>query len=223
MKRIFVLVFIFLLIFSVFSGAAFADGQDRIKTGDMNGDGNLSVTDVVLLRKAILAGQSTAEAAIGDMNGDDALTVTDVVLLRKAILGSGSSNNGNVLPGVGDASKAVFSLVNQNRAQNGLPALSYREDLQAAADLRAEEITRLFSHTRPNGTSCFTVVTEAGISYFSLGENIAYGQTSAESVMNSWMQSQGHRENILSASFTGMAVGCYTFNGTNYWVQIFIG
>lgn len=123
---------------------------------------------------------------------------------------------------VGGERDEVYRIVNRERQQNGLPALTYRADLQAAADLRAKEIVELFSHTRPNGTSCFTVVSEAGIAYRALGENIAYGQRSAAEVMNGWMNSSGHRANILSSNFTGMAVGFYQTGGVKYWVQIFI-
>lgn len=125
-------------------------------------------------------------------------------------------------PTASDVRTQVYDIVNSERQKNGLSALTYRSDLQAAADLRAREIVQYFSHTRPNGTSCFTVVSEAGISYRALGENIAYGQRSASEVMNGWMNSSGHRANILSSNFTGVAVGYYEQNGVKYWVQIFI-
>lgn len=118
--------------------------------------------------------------------------------------------------------KAVFDLVNEQRKANGLSALEYRDDVQNAADLRAKEIITKFSHTRPNGTSCFTVLSETGVSYRSAGENIAYGQRSPQAVMTSWMNSSGHRANILSSNFTGMAVGHVSYGGVNYWVQLFV-
>ncbi len=118
--------------------------------------------------------------------------------------------------------KQVFELVNQYRAQNGKSVLIYREDVQGCADLRAQEIIQLFEHTRPNGSECFTVLDEAGISYRGAGENVAYGQQSAEEVMTDWMNSPGHKENILRAEFTGIAVGHTEKNGVHYWVQLFI-
>lgn len=121
-----------------------------------------------------------------------------------------------------DVRQQVWALVNQQRTQNGLSTLAYRSNLQAAADLRAREIIRQFSHTRPNGSSCFTAVTESGASYRAVGENIAAGYPNAESVMTGWMNSEGHRANILSGEFTGIAVGCVEQNGRQYWVQIFI-
>ena len=121
-----------------------------------------------------------------------------------------------------DENMAVYEIVNRERAKNGLSALSYRYDLQSAADKRAEEIVTSFSHTRPNGNSCFTVLSEYGITYRAVGENIAYGQRTPEEVMNGWMNSQGHRANILNSSFTGIAVGVKTIGSKKYWVQIFI-
>lgn len=119
--------------------------------------------------------------------------------------------------------KAVFDLVNQNRTGQKLPALEYRSDLQKAADVRAKEIVTKFSHTRPNGSSCFTAVMENGVTtYRALGENIAAGQKDAAAVMKAWMNSPGHRANILSSQYTGIAVGVYEQNGMKYWVQFFI-
>lgn len=114
----------------------------------------------------------------------------------------------------------VFQLVNQRRKENGLAELTYRNDVQDAANIRANEIISTFSHTRPDGSSCFTAVT---VNYYAIGENIASGQKNAEEVMNAWMNSPGHRANILSAQFTGMAVGVVQYQGVSYWVQIFIG
>ena len=101
--------------------------------------------------------------------------------------------------------------------------MSYREDLQDAADLRAREIIEVFAHTRPDDTSCVTVIQQAGVRYSIFGENIAYGYRNPEEVMTGWMNSEGHRENILEEAFTGLAVGQATHNGVKYWVQLFIG
>lgn len=114
----------------------------------------------------------------------------------------------------------VFQLVNQRRKENGLAELTYRNDIQDAANIRANEIISTFSHTRPDGSSCFTAI---NVNYYAIGENIASGQKSAAEVMNAWMNSPGHRANILSAQFSGMAVGVVQYQGVTYWVQIFIG
>jgi uncharacterized protein YkwD len=113
----------------------------------------------------------------------------------------------------------VLRIVNEERAKEGLKPLTYAYTAQAAADVRAAEIVQSFSHTRPNGTRCFTALNEAGVSYRTAGENIAYGYFSPEAVMTGWMNSEGHRANILNASFTSMEIG---LTG-NYWVQFFLG
>lgn len=113
----------------------------------------------------------------------------------------------------------VLRLVNIERANNGLAPLSYSYNAQSAADVRAAEIIQVFDHTRPNGTSCFTALDETGVSYFTAGENIAYGYPTPQAVVEGWMNSPGHRANILHSGFTQLAVG---INGT-YWVQLFIG
>lgn len=115
----------------------------------------------------------------------------------------------------------VFALVNSAREENGLSALSLSSELCAAAEIRAKEIVRSFSHTRPDGRSCFTVLKDSGISYRAAGENIAYGQRTASAVMTAWMNSSGHRANILGRNFGRIGIACYTVNGVRYWVQLF--
>lgn len=109
----------------------------------------------------------------------------------------------------------VIAQVNRERAANGLGALSTSEELNRAACVRAKEIVSTFSHTRPDGSSCFTV------SALAFGENIAKGYTTADRVMAAWMSSQGHRENILRESFGSIGVCAYSQGGVIYWVQLF--
>lgn len=116
----------------------------------------------------------------------------------------------------------VFSLVNSERAKYGLSPLTYDSTLQEAADIRAVEIKSLFSHTRPNGQSCFTALDEVGYSYRKAGENIAYGQRSAKEVMDAWMNSEGHRANILG-DYDYIGIGVYESGGVIYWSQFFAG
>ncbi len=116
--------------------------------------------------------------------------------------------------------RQVAGIVNRERAANGLSPLRYSDKLSQAALVRADEIQSVFSHTRPNGTRCFTVLSEAGVSYSSAGENIAYGQRDPEDVMHSWMNSSGHRANILG-SYEYIGIGVAYRNGTYYWTQFF--
>lgn len=119
----------------------------------------------------------------------------------------------------------IFELVNKERNIIGLPSLSKNTILSDAANVRAVEIESLFSHDRPDGSSGFTVLSEFDIfTYSSAGENIAFGQTSATQVMSGWMNSPGHKSNILSSGFDTIGIGCYkSSSGQIYWVQLFMG
>ncbi len=116
----------------------------------------------------------------------------------------------------------VIRLVNKERTARGLPKLKKRNDLVPLATTRAKEIVSKFDHVRPDGRSSFTILRDNNIQYSYVGENIAYGQDTPEYAMKCWMDSKGHRENILSENFNGIGVGCYEHNGTLYWVQLFI-
>ena len=121
----------------------------------------------------------------------------------------------------GDYASQVAALVNAVRAQHGLAALTVDARVQRAAQVRAAETVQSFSHTRPNGSSFSTALTEAGVTYRTAGENIAYGQSTPQAVVDAWMNSSGHRANILSSSYTTIGVGYTVVNGTAYWAQLF--
>ena len=116
----------------------------------------------------------------------------------------------------------VIRLVNVERANAGLPPLKKNGSVCQAANTRAGETAVSFSHTRPDGRSCFTILEERGISYTSCGENIAAGYRTPEEVVRGWMNSPGHRANILNEGFEEIGVGVAEVNGTIYWVQLFI-
>lgn len=115
----------------------------------------------------------------------------------------------------------VAVLVNKERIAYGLQPVKVSPLLSEAANIRAGEIKENFSHTRPNGTSCFTAMSELEIQYRSAAENIAYGQKNPESVMNAWMNSSGHRANILNEKMEYIGVGIFYQNGVYYWSQFF--
>lgn len=127
------------------------------------------------------------------------------------------------LPDTGHSFTAeVVRLVNEERARSGLSPLTVDSSVAAAASTRAKEIETSFSHTRPDGSSFSTALTQSGVSYRGAGENIAYGQRTPEEVMKGWMNSQGHRANIMNKDFTTIGVGYHqNSNGTGYWVQLF--
>lgn len=136
-----------------------------------------------------------------------------------------SESSGIFLTGDTETSEVdqVVKLLNQERSRNGQGSVKLDDRLCEAAGIRAKEIVTEFSHTRPDGASCFRVMTDAGITYTSCGENIAMGQKSAQQVMKEWMDSPGHKNNILRSSFNRIGVACYIDNGTKYWVQLFTG
>lgn len=119
----------------------------------------------------------------------------------------------------------VLAIVNEERSAAGLSSLTMNYTLVSAAKVRAAETVQSFSHTRPNGTSCFTAFDEAGVSYYGAGENIAAGQSTPTTVMQAWMDSEGHKANILNESFTEIGIACYYDPNSTYgyyWVQCFI-
>lgn len=120
----------------------------------------------------------------------------------------------------------ILNLVNAERRKAGLSELTLNTKLNSVAQLKAEDMAknRYFSHNSPTYGSAFDMMNNYGISYRAAGENIAKGQKSAQSVMNGWMNSSGHRANILKSNYTQLGVGyALDSNGNTYWVQMFIG
>lgn len=119
--------------------------------------------------------------------------------------------------------KEVVRLVNEIRKQNGLKELTYDWQLRRVARIKSEDMrdNKYFSHTSPTYGSPFQMMKSFGITYRSAGENIARGQATPQKVVDAWMNSSGHRANILNPSFTHIGVG-YAENG-RYWTQMFIG
>ena len=124
-----------------------------------------------------------------------------------------------------DFGGSVLALVNSYRSSAGLSSLKYSSAMQKAADTRAMECASSFSHTRPDGSKAYTALTERGISFTAFGENIfaasGMSSVSAEYVVEQWMASQGHRENILRDSFTHMCIGVASQGDEIYVVQLF--
>lgn len=116
----------------------------------------------------------------------------------------------------------VIDIVNDEREDRGLNELESDPTLNEVAAMRAKEIAEQFSHTRPDGTSCFTALHEYGVTNVYAAENIAMGSKTPEGVMDQWMGSKRHKENILGSDYTRMGVGLYVDSrGDYYWVQVF--
>lgn len=117
----------------------------------------------------------------------------------------------------------VIRLVNNIRQQNGLKPLTTNWELSRVARYKSQDMLDkgYFSHTSPTYGTPFEMMKAFGLSYRTAGENIAMGYSTPEAVVNGWMNSSGHRANILNASYTQIGVG-YVAKG-NYWTQMFIG
>ncbi len=118
----------------------------------------------------------------------------------------------------------VIRLVNAQRIASGLSPLTESSLLDQAASVRCSEIMTAFSHTRPDGSSCFTALQDAGAVYSRAGENIAIGQSSPAQVVQAWMDSPGHRANIMNEGFRYIGVSARPSEdsyGGYAWVQIF--
>ena len=124
-------------------------------------------------------------------------------------------------PFLGDFAEEMLAYVNRERRKRGLEPLRISRKLMEAAATRAEEITQTFSHTRPNGEPCHSLIENGE---YTMGENIAAGMGSPGEAVAQWMESPGHRANILNEDYTEMGVGYVYWEGSeyvHYWVQIF--
>ena len=121
----------------------------------------------------------------------------------------------------------VLDLVNNERAKHGLSPLVWDEASANVARMHSKDMAQrnFFSHTNPDGQSPFDRLKNHGISYSYAAENIAAGQETPESVVTAWMNSDGHRKNILNKSMTKLGVGYYQSESgyKHYWTQCFIG
>ncbi len=118
----------------------------------------------------------------------------------------------------------VAELVNKERASRGLSPLKFDSELSRIARKKSQDMIdkKYFSHISPTYGSPFDMMQKFGLRFSAGGENIAYGQKTAAEVMNVWMNSSGHKANILSGAYTHIGVGVAKMaNGTLYWTQLF--
>ena len=120
----------------------------------------------------------------------------------------------------------VLDLVNAERTKRGISALTLDSNLSSVATKKSQDMVNknYFDHTSPTYGSPFDMMKQFGISYRTAGENIAKGQKTPQEVVTAWMNSEGHRKNILNPNFTNLGVGIpKDSKGTTYWTQMFIG
>ena len=127
---------------------------------------------------------------------------------------------------VGSLEREILAELNARRAAEGISPLSLDSQLSALAAIRSYECTKSFSHTRPDGRDCFSVLDDYGYSgWTTVGENLLYCSStySVSEIVDAWMNSQGHRANILSSDFTLAGIGVYTSGGLIYVANFFAG
>jgi uncharacterized YkwD family protein len=134
-----------------------------------------------------------------------------------------TGNPDNTDDRVGDYQEKVVELTNQEREKNGLPALKPDSEVMDVAQKKSRDMAKngYFSHTSPTYGSPFEMLRESGVDFTTAAENIAEGQQSPDAVVDGWMNSSGHRKNIMNKDVTHIGIG-YSKDG-NYWTQMFIG
>lgn len=168
------------------------------------------------------SGSAASSSGMNEENSPSSSTASS------SVSSSASSSSGTV--SIAAYQREVLRLVNIERQKAGVAPLTMDNTaLTAAAMKRAEELQKLFEHTRPDGSDCFTVLKEYNVPFpsarsYCAGENIAYGQRTPAEVVNAWMNSPGHRANILKDRFSQIGVGYFRDQqGRANWVQLFIG
>ena len=159
---------------------------------------------------------------IPDNNNSQNTLITDSNTTQQQV---NTPNNSYINDGKVDAVVLeVVKLVNEERAKEGIRPLEIDINMCAAAQIRAQEATQSFSHTRPDGSSCFSALAETNVHYNTAGENIAIGQRTAKEVVEDWMNSPGHKANIMNSIYSRIGVA-YTPSTGAYsgyaWAQFF--
>lgn len=205
--------------------------------GDVNGDGEVIITDATMLQKYLANMTKLDEDAIkrADANIDGNVDIKDVTKIQVKVAGKDIDNNPDTTtqPSIETTApdptqvlcdqmeNQVFDIINAERKKAGVSTINRLTVLDEVSDVRSKELVTLFSHTRPNGGSFFTIYDDIGMDYAHIGENVASGQVTAEEVMTSFMNSPGHRQNILDPKYKSVGLSCYCDNGIYYWVQEF--
>lgn len=194
----------------LWNGSVFSASASEL--GDVDGDGSITVQDACWILETyakISAGIPTDVPSdlkiTADVDDDGMISVQDAVMVLQyyAKQAAGIPVSWNILKmsqveqDAWTRSQETLQLINEQRAANGLSNLTTSDKLYEASSVRAKEIADTFSHTRPNGDSAFTVLDSMDIFFMCAGENIAMGFPTPKSVVTGWMNSPGHRANIL--------------------------
>ncbi|SNT47236.1 uncharacterized protein, YkwD family [Bacillus sp. OK838] len=201
----------------------------------------LSALSLSLLSPTVAQGATTYEVAKGDtltkIASEYEVSLSELLKTNTAINNSNQIQIGQIinLPSTihttnqekgQSVEQQVLRLVNEERSKSGLPSLEMDTAVSNIANMKSEDMrdNNYFNHTSPNYGSPFDMMKSFGIGYKYAGENIAAGQPSADAVMKSWMNSPGHKANILNKNYTHIGIGHATGGKyTHYWTQQFIG
>ncbi len=214
--------------------------EPMLGLGDVNGDETVNASDAatVLIAAAKIgaggdSGLTDAQKTAANVNGDEAINASDaaLILVYAAKIGAGESltieeflDSQETEKQMKEYAAAVVKLVNAERDKAGLDPVYMAPLLDEVAQKRAAELPLAFNaeHTRPDGRACDTILTDYKVPFISNGENTAIADT-PEKVMEVWMNSDGHRSNILREKHEYLGVGVVKQDGDLYWVQIFTG
>lgn len=199
-----------LIMISAISGVSAAE---NVK-GDANGDGKFTIRDAAFIASCLAQNKAMNSAA--DYDGDGKITIRDAAAIARKLSAS--------VPAEKSPEQIILDIVNAERAKAGVAPLKLNDTMNQAAAVRAKELLTKFDHTRPDGSSCFTVLAEFGLSFHTCGENIAAGNSTAQATAQQWIDSPPHYENMLDPDFTEMGIG-YAYGANSeyryYWAQIF--
>ncbi len=173
----------------------------------------------------VVSGDTMWKIAVKYQIGVSELIKANPQISNPALIYVGQKINIPSIDDVKALEQKVIDLVNRQRANYGLPLLKANWELCRVARYKSQDMINkgYFSHQSPTYGSPFKMMEDFGIRFTAAGENIAYGQRTPEEVMNSWMNSSGHRANILSRTYNQIGVGvAKAANGTYYWTQMFI-
>ncbi len=195
--------------------------------GDLTNDGEIDAADYMILKRAVLGTfqLDDAQRRNADVSQDGKIDSSDYLFLKRAVLGTFQLvGGGQVEPPKTDAEE-VLRLVNENRAADGKEALTLSDTLCDLALRKAQDmiVNDYFDHISPTYGSPADLLERFGVFFTAVGENIAYRFVTPADVMDGWMNSPGHRANILDARFTEIGVAkAVAPNGRCYWVQLFM-
>ena len=202
------------------TGISVSTDRRMYKVGD-RGSFTVQISPQDATDKTFSAEVSNTAIILTDTNSFSCAAGGEATITVTAANGMTASQTITVIDLVAYANE-VFRLTNAEREKAGLEPLSMMSSLTQTAVVRANEITRSFSHDRPDGSDCFTAFDDNNVPYQRAGENIAMGQRTPTEVVRAWMDSAGHRENILNEDFGHLGVGvAMDSSGRLYWAQNF--